>query len=405
MGELVIVSRKTIQLSLFSVLALAACDSGSGPRTIEKTRIVQPKDLAGIDRAGGREPAMGRGFQEPRELAKNTGNVSPSSPRVHFTLPDGWLELPASSMRIANFTLSSDERVECYLTLLGGEAGGLTANVNRWRGQMGLAPLAPDEVASMETFNLLGRRAAQLDLVGTWSGMGGGASEAGWRMLGLLAVSAGGSSFLKMVGPEKVVAAEKDHFLELAASMHDGSGHAHGDTPTASAPAPEPVRSEAADGQGGEVPAPPRSVSSGLAWRSPEDWVVAPERAFRNANYFAGSEDVEAYVTVLPGDAGGTIANVNRWRAQMGQPPLTPTDFDDLARVSMLGGSGILIEIAGSFQSMSGSVLDDALMIGALIQIPGRSVFVKMIGPSELVVQQRQPFLEFCESLDVVSDG
>jgi hypothetical protein len=142
-----------------------------------------------------------------------------------------------------------------------------------------------------------------------------------------------------------------------------------------------------------------------MSWKVPGGWAVAPERSFRNANYFAGSEDVEAYMTVLPGDAGGPLANVNRWRAQMGQSPLTLADFDQLEHVPMLGGSGVLVEIEGSFQSMSGNVLADAVMIGALGQVPGRSVFVKMIGPSELVLDQRQSFLEFCKSLEIVSDG
>jgi len=405
MDGLVTVFRKAMQLGLFSVLALAACDPGAGPREIEKTRILQPIDPIGISSSRDSAPAMDRSPQGSGAIGRSTESMSvPVSP-VHYALPSGWVELPTSSMRVANFTLSSDGRVECYLTLLAGEAGGLAANVNRWRGQMGLAPLTSDEVSRMETFNLLGHRAVQMDLTGTWSGMGGGTSESGWRMLGLLAVNPGGSSFLKMVGPAGAVAAEKNHFLELAASMHDGSGHAHAETPAASAPVSDPVRSEAADGQGGEVPAPPRSVSSGMSWKVPGGWAVAPERSFRNANYFAGSEDVEAYMTVLPGDAGGPLANVNRWRAQMGQSPLTLADFDQLEHVPMLGGSGVLVEIEGSFQSMSGNVLADAVMIGALGQVPGRSVFVKMIGPSELVLDQRQSFLEFCKSLEIVSDG
>jgi len=43
------------------------------------------------------------------------------------------------------------------------------------------------------------------------------------------------------------------------------------------------------------------------------------------------------------------------------------------------------------------------MMIGALGQIPGRSVFVKMIGPAQLVLAQRGAFLEFCNSLEIVS--
>jgi hypothetical protein len=237
--------------------------------------------------------------------------------------------------------------------------------------------------------------------------MSGGSAESDWRMLGLLAVSPAGSSFLKMIGPDELVAAERERFLAVARSMHGGAGHDHGEAPMA-AGSPAGVPSSGgmagvADGLGGTVPAPPRSVASGISWEAPDSWKAAPDRPFRAANYHAGSEDVEAYVTVLPGDAGGPLANVNRWRGQMGQAPLSDTEFSLLPSVPMLGGDGLLVEIEGTFQSMSGAVTSDAMMIGALGQVADRSIFVKMIGPADLVLEQRGAFLEFCSSLETVS--
>lgn len=395
-------------------LALTACGPADGPREIRKTRIVQPIDAAAVAQARTRTPGSGMGSGMGNFAAPPTSQGAPASSsgasQVHYELPEGWVELPNSSMRAANFTLEADKQVECYLTLLPGTAGGMGANVNRWRKQMGLPDLSADEISSMETLDFMGGRAAWMDVVGTWSGMSGGSGESGWRMLGLLLVTPGGSSFLKMVGPDELVASEREHFLELAATMHSGAGHSHGEAPTAGATSTPSGMSGLGSGltgmgsgKPGDPPPPPRSVAAGMSWQAPAAWAEAPERQFRNANYFAGSEDVEAYVTVLPGDAGGPLANVNRWRSQMGQPPLSMGGFDLLERVPMLGSSGVLVEIKGSFQSMSGDVTSDAMMIGALGQIPGRSIFVKMIGPAEQVLAQRGAFLEFCNSLEIVS--
>src|SRR5688572_18937213 len=74
--------------------------------------------------------------------SKATGGASSS---LRWITPAGWSELPTSAMRVANFRVGDDERAECYLTLLGGDGGGLAANVNRWRAQMGLGALSADE--------------------------------------------------------------------------------------------------------------------------------------------------------------------------------------------------------------------------------------------------------------------
>ena len=63
---------------------------------------------------------------------------------LSWTLPPGWQELQASGMRLANLRPAGHPDAECTLVILGGDGGGLEANVNRWRReQMGLEPLAP----------------------------------------------------------------------------------------------------------------------------------------------------------------------------------------------------------------------------------------------------------------------
>ena len=67
--------------------------------------------------------------------------------------PDSWIPSRGSSMRLASFEIPCSGGVgELSIIQLGGEGGGLEANVNRWRGQIGLGPLSRLEIeAEAET--------------------------------------------------------------------------------------------------------------------------------------------------------------------------------------------------------------------------------------------------------------
>lgn len=60
-------------------------------------------------------------------------------------------------------------------------------------------------------------------------------------------------------------------------------------------------------------------------WVVPEGWTLDPEpRQMRLATYIAPdpSNPIEIAVTRFPGRVGGELANINRWRGQMGLAPV-----------------------------------------------------------------------------------
>jgi hypothetical protein len=65
-------------------------------------------------------------------------------------LPAGWSVGPENSMRKATWIVSgpNGSKAEIAVTVFPGSVGGLTANVNRWRGQIGLPPASPDEIVA-----------------------------------------------------------------------------------------------------------------------------------------------------------------------------------------------------------------------------------------------------------------
>src|SRR5688500_16517882 len=72
----------------------------------------------------------------------------PAQREVSWTVPEGWTEQPASGMRLGSFAVPGREgpAADMSVVALSGPAGGDLANINRWRGQIGLAPLSAGEL-------------------------------------------------------------------------------------------------------------------------------------------------------------------------------------------------------------------------------------------------------------------
>ncbi|HPJ99647.1 MAG TPA: hypothetical protein PKW60_09200 [Candidatus Hydrogenedentes bacterium] len=137
-----------------------------------------------------------------------------------------------------------------------------------------------------------------------------------------------------------------------------------------------------------------------FTWATPEGWHPAPDRPMRVVTFTAGpAQEAECYVTILGAGGGGTVANINRWREQMGQPPLEEAAVSALPVLEVLGKPSPWVEVRGAFTSASGEAMDDALLLGLVCPADAFSVFVKMTGPATVVEAQRDAFLAFCTSL------
>lgn len=153
---------------------------------------------------------------------------------------------------------------------------------------------------------------------------------------------------------------------------------------------PGPVSTEPANMAAGSVPPAADPAAPGrLDYTAPEGWTPLAATSMREVNFLAGDSSVECYVTILGGAAGGPLRNVNRWRDQYGESPITEAQLETMPRVPQLGSEAVLVELDGG----------DKGMIGTLSFHGDRAVFVKMIGPTELVFNERGRFLSFCGSL------
>lgn len=148
-------------------------------------------------------------------------------------------------------------------------------------------------------------------------------------------------------------------------------------------------------GGGGTVPPPslPEGTSK-LAWKLPARWTQdAGGGGMRYATLKAPVEGkVDVSVTVLAGDAGGELANVNRWRGQIGLPPIGEAELAKARKaVATAAGAFNLYDFASEAQGKR--------LVAGLGLVDGNSWFVKMTGDAAPVAAAHPQFVEIVRSL------
>jgi hypothetical protein len=133
-------------------------------------------------------------------------------PGLTWTAPTNWKAKPASAMRKATYSVPGEGGAEgdLSITAFPTDVGGELANVNRWRGQVDLPPLAAADLAGVVTrLESNGLHIAFVDL--------GGASQ---RLLGAIVPFGGGTWFFKLgPGPDALIASGKPSFEEFLRTL------------------------------------------------------------------------------------------------------------------------------------------------------------------------------------------
>lgn len=133
--------------------------------------------------------------------------------------------------------------------------------------------------------------------------------------------------------------------------------------------------------------------SAQLTWTAPAHWVAKAPGAMRKGSFaIKGSDGAEAdlSITAFPGDTGGLLANVNRWRGQIGLPALADNQLDGAVEHADLGGQHIeLVDFAGTAGGKPTRI------VGAILARDGETWFFKLMGPDALVAAEKTGFREF----------
>ena len=172
------------------------------------------------------------------------------------------------------------------------------------------------------------------------------------------------------------------------------SPSAQADLPPSMPPRPMGERTgEPAPGATPEMPK-PGAPAAALKWTLPKGWSeAAGGGSMRFATFKTPVEGkVEGTVVVLPGAAGGELANVNRWRDQIGLPPL---DEAGLAKARTT-----LKTKAGALNVYDFSSPAKGRLVAGLISTPdGNTWFLKLTGDADSVAKAKPDFITILGSV------
>ncbi len=109
----------------------------------------------------------------------------------------------------------------------------------------------------------------------------------------------------------------------------------------------------------------------------------------------ANGRNADISVVLLSGEAGGDLANINRWR---GQISLSPIDAANLSKesktISPAGRSMLFINFANQ----------NKRLMAAIYRSHERTWFFKMTGDDDVVAAEKTSFLRFLQSLKFNDD-
>src|ERR1044071_642864 len=344
----------------------------------------------------GRETiAVYRTPKEPDpEVAAAQGTAS-AVPHIHGKAPDGWQEQPAAGMSIVSFLIPGDAGRKAKLSVMTfpGEGAGELSLVNIVRENAGLPPLSDDEMArAVEPVEVGSGTAKLVDLTGAAKGASSDASPN--RILVAVFPRSGVTWFFKLAGDAGVVTAQKKPFLDFLKSVSfvDSGGAPARGTHLASTNA----KRIPGGGTGGTEPGEETSVKP--AWEVPAGWqeVAAGQMMLARFQLGGGEGKAEVTVSVFPGDTGGVLANVNRWRGQVGLTPVAQAEADrQIVSLDVMNGKAMLVDVNGR----NARTAAPARLIGVIVPRAGQTWFYKLTGAPVAGDRGKDAFIKFVKSV------
>ena len=134
-----------------------------------------------------------------------------------------------------------------------------------------------------------------------------------------------------------------------------------------------------------------------LTWTAPAHWQAKATSSFRKGSYNVPGEGGAAgdlAITAFPGDTGGLFANVNRWRGQIGLPPVAEAGLEAaIQRLDVNGFKIILVDATGTANGQP------VRLLGAIVPHEGQTWFFKLSGPEAVVAKEQASFREFLSTI------
>lgn len=134
--------------------------------------------------------------------------------------------------------------------------------------------------------------------------------------------------------------------------------------------------------------------ASDIAYIKPETWTEIAPTSIRKANFIINNNtgEAEISVTVFPGDVGGLLANINRWRNQIGLNSLEAESLGNyLESTEIARHPGYFTKLEGNTQSI----------LGGILPFHGSTWFIKMQGSILCIDAEEANFKAFLSSFKI----
>ena len=303
-----------------------------------------------------------------------TAKPDPST-LIRFATPEGWTDF-TDATGLATFSLALPGNSKVDAIPLPARLAQNPMIVNMWREQVGLDPADEATVQNLAKPIQIGGHTGRLfDVAGTEPLAGQNTPP---RIVIASLVLGQVGWFFKLSGPADSIGPHFGAFTNFLGTLKF--------EPAASEVNFDRLMAEAQQAQ----PPPTAPAAAGPTWTKPAGWAAKPPTSMRLGNFTAGNGQAEITVMTFPGDVGGLLANVNRWRGQAGLPPV---DDDGLAKAtSQLTVSGTPATLVEAVGSTNGS-------LSVYHPADGQTWFYKMSGPSDVVTAEKGSFMEFVQSI------
>ncbi|MBI5774179.1 MAG: hypothetical protein HZA89_10600 [Verrucomicrobia bacterium] len=318
-------------------------------------------------------PFLLAGCDRPEIRSYRVAKETSSSPVTWAKLPDGWAVTENSRMSVAAFLVGGEggQTAEITATPLPPLGGRETDIVNMWRQQVGQPALGDDEAAKQLQPVAIGGEEGQLFEISSSP-----TNSEPTRIVTAMLHRKSASWFFKLSGDPAVVDAQKPAFVEFLKTVRVNDAALAGAAHSMAARAPAPH----------SAPPPPQNFK----WKVPEGWQPAAPGPMQNAKFSvpASGGAAEVSVSIFPSDTGGTLANVNRWRGQIGLGAATESDLASLVTPLTASPGALLVDMANNGRQF----------IGAIVPRGGQWYFYKLLGEAAAVAPQKEKFVEFVKS-------
>jgi len=319
-------------------------------------------------------------------------------PKVEpWKLPAGWEERKAGAMRAAQFAIPTTNGAAIDVSLIPIPLRSpmarpdMTADIiNIWRQQMQLDPVDVATLAKLSPKVPVGR-AGEADMFEMVSKEPSGSEKSNQRTVVAAIKSDDTAWFVKMTGEDAAVAGQKQVFVSFLKSLNLDFMPA----PTSSAP----MAAHGDDQTSHDHSAQEDSGPARPEWAVPAGWEETAPTQMLLAKFLIGKQpEAKAEITVsaFPGPVGGMLANVNRWRGQLGLVPVGEGDLSGMLTVLDLpSGKTMLVEMNGT-DAKTGQ---PARLIGAIQERAGLTWFYKLMGNDVVAAREKDAFIGFLKTV------